>query len=451
MRLRKPVWTEGLFITQHHFQQQDRYHEALVEGRVSAVLPYPWGVSEVDFDERALESGQVRATRLRGILPDGTPFDCGDQSQDAPPPRAVGGIFSPQMQSLPVYLALQNDSDSGANVDLDGSAGGNTRFTVESTRAFDQNTGTHEHGLSWARPSLRLLLGNEAREAFDSVQVAELVRNSAGGLALRDSYIPPVLEISASPFIMAGLRRLLSAMTTRQREIAASRRQRTEVGVDFSASDAAKFWLLNALNEAIPDFSHLVDQGNDHPEMAYLALGRFIGRLCTFSVDGDPTTIPRFNYLNLSESFEPMISRALAMLQVVIAERYVQIPLQRRSDGMYLGQVEDVSVRSFEYFLAVSGQMPEREIREALPRLTKIASWQQIGALLNSAISGARLELEYRPPGALPLKPGLVMFRLHKTPEYWGDIQNTGTIAIYHPPAPTSLELALYAVDPKNL
>ena len=32
----KPIWTEGLLVSQHHFQQQDRYHETLLRERLGA-------------------------------------------------------------------------------------------------------------------------------------------------------------------------------------------------------------------------------------------------------------------------------------------------------------------------------------------------------------------------------------------------------------------------------
>ncbi len=118
---------------------------------------------------------------------------------------------------------------------------------------------------------------------------------------------------------------------------------------------------------------------------------------------------------------------------------------------MHLAQVEDASVLRFEFFLAVTGTLSEQDVRDRLPKLSKIASWGQIGGLLNSAVNGARIEVEYRPPGALPIRPGLTFFRLLKTPEYWMDIQGTGTLAIYHPLPSDSLELKLYAVDPQNL
>ena len=89
---------------------------------------------------------------------------------------------------------------------------------------------------------------------------------------------------------------------------------RTAASVDFQASDTAKFWMLHTMNSFIPLFSHLVDHGNAHPEDCFIALGSLIGELCTFSADGDPTTIPKFNYLELGVVFEVLLARAVSLL-----------------------------------------------------------------------------------------------------------------------------------------
>lgn len=448
---KKLVWTEGLFVTQHHFQQLDGYHEALLRERFRLTLPFDWGVNDLEIDERALASGQLRITRLSAILPDGTPIISGE-GEDAVPTRALDTAFNAQTRSLDVFVALAQQSDSAPLVDLDAKPGAPHRFVRAQSSVVDVNTGLGEHGLSWARPNLRVLLGEERREGFDAVRVAQLVRNATGQITLRETFVPPVLQIRSSPFIMGGMRRLLGAMTGRQRSLAESRRQRTASAVDFQASDSAKFWLLNTLNTLIPPFSHVVDQGHSSPEDAYLVLAQLIGQLCTFAVDGDPTTIPKFNFLDLGEVFEPMFARATQLLNAVIAERYIQIPLQRRDDGMYLGRLEDPQVLRYELFLACSGTMPEANVRDRLPKLMKIASWGQIGAILNSAINGARVELEYRPPGALPIKPGLTFFKVVRTPEFWPDIASSGSIALYHPVDPAAtVDFQLYAVDPANL
>ncbi len=450
MNLKKPVWTEGLFVTQHHFQQLSQYHEGLLDERVRAIVPYPWGVLSLSLDERALGNGQLRLAELCAVLPDGTPVACTESDGDAPPPRPIDSVFPAHLASLPVYVGIAHQRENGPNVLPEAQSSQAVRYLEQQARVTDFNTGANDHDVTWARPSLRLLVGDESREAYDTIQIAELCRNSSGIIVLKENYVPPVVHLRASGFLMDRFRRVLAAMTARQRGLMASRRQRTLASVEFQADDAMKFWLLDALNESIPVFAHLVDNGLCNPEAAYLALVRLIGRLCTLAVDGDPSGLPKYNYLALGEVFEPLFARALALIDAVIAERYTEIPLQKRDDGIYLGQVQDPRILRQELFLSATGGLPEADLRDRLPKLCKMASWNQIGPLLNSALNGARLDVEYRPPGALPVRPGVIFFRVTKTPEFWPDIQGTGTVALYHPLG-TGVELALYAIDPQSL
>ena len=68
----KPSWTEGILLSQHHFQQQDRYHESLLRDRLQAITHYDWGVTELELDDRGLASGQFKVRRFAAIWPDGT-------------------------------------------------------------------------------------------------------------------------------------------------------------------------------------------------------------------------------------------------------------------------------------------------------------------------------------------------------------------------------------------
>ena len=450
MKIFKPVWTEGLFITQHHFQQLDRYHEALVDERIDAATPFPWGVVELQIDERALEAGQVKINEFEAVLPVGAVVTCGENTNDVLQ-RAIGDAFPASAQGLDVYVALPRASETMANVELEAKPGAVTRYVREPRTVSDVNSGSAEHVVYTARPNLRILFGSEKPEGYDSIRVATLVRSSSGAVILKSTSIPPVMRIGASAFIINGIQRLLEAMVGRQRSLAASRRQRSAAQIDFQASDAAKFWLLNTLNRYIPVLTHFLEHQRSHPERLYLALCQLYAELCTFSVQGDPTQAPKFNFLELGETFVRLFNDILTMLETIIAERYKEIPLQRREDGMYLGRIQEANVLGHEFFLAARGSVPEPQLRDRLPKLSKIASWSQVGSILNSAINGAKLELEYTPPGALPIRPGTVFFRVTKTPEYWTDIQGSGTIAIYQPLEPRSVELSLFAVDPTNL
>jgi type VI secretion system protein ImpJ len=63
----KVLWTEGLFLQPHHFQQADRYTEALVAGLAPAHPPYAWGFQQVEIDEEALKVGQFALKSCSGL------------------------------------------------------------------------------------------------------------------------------------------------------------------------------------------------------------------------------------------------------------------------------------------------------------------------------------------------------------------------------------------------
>lgn len=444
---RKPIWTEGLFMTPQHLQQGDQYHEALLHHRVRAVARYDWGLTDVQFDERALASGQVKLVKAHGVFPDGTAFLIGDRGEDVVEARPLEGHFPAAMDALDVFLAVPNQRDNAANTALDpAKAGPAVRYVAQQFIIPDLNTGRNEQTLSWARGNLRLLFGTEPRDAYHTIRVGQMQRDATGGVVLRPSFIPSVLRIGASPFLVTNLKRVLSSMVGKQKALAEGRRMRSAASVDFQASDAAKFWMLHTLNSFIPLVNHMVDHGDAHPEELYVLVGSIIGELCTFSPSGDPTDLPKFNYLELSDVFPPMFERCLAMIGAVLAEQYIIVPLEKRDDGMYLGKFEDPAVpRKHEFFLECSGS-DEGTLRERLPKLLKMASWNQIGYILNAAIPGVGSAVEYRPPGAIPVKPGLVYLRVDMAGDYWNDVVSSGTIAIYQPIDPQQVQIRLIGV-----
>ena len=457
MQPRKPLWIDGLFLEPHHLQRQDRYHERLLARRLGAVLPNDWGVIDLEIDVRALQAGEVRISKLEAILPDGTPLLVDESAGDTLPPRRFEGFgaFGTSgganvHRPLDVYVALAQESDQVANVDLVNDPATTARYLRSQSTVADVNSGTDERTIDWARHNLRILFGEERRERFDVLRVAQLTRATSGAVTLREQFVPPVLRIGASAFLTNGFRRVLRSAIAKQQGLASSRRQRSATVIEFQAGDAAKFWLLHTLNGMLAELAEVVDKPGTSAREAYGVLAQLIGQLCTFDVEGDPMEIPRFNYLDLGDVFEPMFVQAVDLLERVIAERYVQIPLATR-EGVLVGELNDPKIFQHAFYLAVTGSYSESQVREHVPKLTKISSLAQIGVLLHSHVNGARLAVENRPPGALPIKPGVTFFRLETAGDFWTQMVATGTIAIHAPFDPKALQVALYAVDPTTL
>ena len=107
------VWGEGMLLTPQHFQQSERYREALQRERGRVQSPLLWGIREFAIEPESLAGGELRVTRCVGILPDGSMFDAplragtrvsqrsdspGYGARLSPPPRSY---TSPGTWSLP--------------------------------------------------------------------------------------------------------------------------------------------------------------------------------------------------------------------------------------------------------------------------------------------------------------------------------------------------------------
>jgi type VI secretion system protein ImpJ len=449
----RPVWTEGLLVSQHHFQAQDRYHEDLLHERLSLARRYQWGISALEIDERLLQNGQFGLRRLVAAWPDGTVVHCGGNGLDPlPEPRAFERHLGAEKASLDVLVGIT--SAGGTNVAPPGEPVGTHRFGRASLTTVDANTGGAAQEVEHAVANVRVVFGSERRERMTTLPVAELVRQADGRIVVRDTFVPPVLDIAAAPFVSSGLRRVLGAMVARQRELAATRKQRTSTSVEFHFTDARRFWLLHTLSGAIPVLSHLLESTGVHPEEVYLELARLNGQLSTFSAEGDlAALVPRFDYGRLGDVFEPLFARTLSLVAVDSAPAYTEIALQRRPDGMFVGKLAEARLANQEFFIAIRSSLPEATVRDRVPQLLKVADWKHIVEVVKQARLGVRAEVEWHPSNSLPLKPGLCFFRLRREGPYWDEIAKSGTLAMYLPSDPDWKDVGVeaYAVDPAYL
>jgi type VI secretion system protein ImpJ len=450
----KPIWSEGLLISQHHLQQQDQYHEALLCERVQGIAHFGWGVTELEVDERALAAGQFKLKRFAAIWPDGESMRCGEGTEEPPPPpRSFESVFSSDAASLQIYVALAHQTDAAANLAAGDDTSGARRYSTASHTVTDLNSGTSPQEVETARPNLRIFFGGERQDGFESIRVAELVRRANGQPVVRDNYVPPVLHIAAAPFIFSGLHRVLAAITARQRQLASERKQRQSGSVDLHMTDTRRFWLLHTLNGVIPTLTHLLDTHRAHPEEAYLVLASLVGQLCSFAADADPMSVPKFNYLELGDTFEVLFARVLSLLSGSIEQHYTELPLEHRSDGMFIGKIPDPKLASMEFFIAVKASLAESLIRERFPAVMKMAAWNQIYEVVKQARHGVRVEIEWNPSGALPVKPGICFFRVRREGPFWDEIASSSTLALYMPAEPDWHDVAVtaYVVDPTYL
>lgn len=436
-----------------HLQYADAYHETLVSRRMQMALPESWGITQLEVDRTSLERGTLQVTKLRAVLPDGTLLDLNAEGGQLPASRPIEAAFPHTLSALPVYLTLPVERAGTDNFAQGGAAPARYRLVHEA--AHDLGGGHSQSDVPLAQVAPQIRLGDESREGTVSMQVLEVIRGANGTFALSDPYIPPCLRINASPFLMAALHRLLQAMTTRQRALASSRRERSGSTVEFRAEDISSYLLLSTINTYLPALQHFVDAGDCSPRQTYLYLVQLAGQLSTFATNVDPCGFPKFYYTDLRRTFEELFARLMSMLSVQMDQAFVAVTLDSDGTGMYRAALDTQAavLGCTEFLLAVRTDMPSEQTSQQLPRLCKVASWGDIENILSAATPGAPVEITYRPPAAIPAKADTLYFTIDLSNAFWRNIMAERKFAVYLPPFfdPPQTHIQLLGVaGPKN-
>ncbi len=443
----KVLWTEGLFLTPHHFQQWDRYYETLLGSRMRALSPFSWGIEELEFNVEGIQNGVIEVVRCKAVLPDGLPLSVPEP--DAPPPsRAFLSAFPPESERLSIYVGIPLFRPSAANL-ATGDEDANSMFRYRSKEISlpDENTGENIQPLMLAEKNLRLLFGEDAIQNHVAVKVAELKRTVDGRIALEESFIPPALCLSASKPLMDMVRRIYEILIAKSATLSNQRRQRGPGLADFTTSDVASFWLLHTVNSYIPFMMHCHHIQRIHPETLYLAMASLAAELMTFVTEGSPADLPKYNHTDLARTFIELDLKLRMLLETVIPTRCVPIPLERTKESLYVGRIlDDRLITAAEFYLAVSAKMPEAQLIERVVRKSKIASLDTINILLGQALAGVALSPVQVPPGPIPVRVGFRYFRLEKMGTYWNALAASRNVCIYFPAEFPDLKLELFAV-----
>ncbi len=446
---RKIVWNEGMLLTPHHFQQWDNFYEELLNSRIRSVLPYEYGVLDMQINREAIANGNFQITNFRGVLPDGLMVNVPD-AEAVPDVRPVGDHFHPEKETLGVHLAIPAKKIGEANYQGSGEkAGSNVRFLQEGAMVKDETTGTNQQPLAYAKSNLRIIFDDELRDGFTSIKIAEMQRTPTGQLKISEDFIPPTLKVSSSGWLVNMLRQLVEILITKSGSLGEQRRQRNASLADFTTSEVAVFWLLHTINSSIPTMAHYFRSPLLHPEKLYLEMAEIVGKLMTFSVEHHPKDIVKYDHDDLYLTFYSLSAVLKELLETVIPSRCVPIPLEKTRETLYVGRIDDARLlKEAGFYLAVRAQMPESKLIEGVPRVVKIASRDVIDTIIGSALPGVVLTHASPPPAPIPTRVGFRYFMLDTIGPYWDGIKGSKVIAVYVPDELPDEKLEMYAVKP---
>ena len=427
------AWVEGMFLGPQHFQQLERRWRGEAATRLRLCRPQAQGLFRLRIDAEALGSGRLQLQEVAAVLPDGDLIQA-PGVDSLPPSRNLKEVFAAEQQRQVVHLACPEARPGVALCRLpEHTSAAESPFGGEAATVEDELQPGQQREIMTARRNLRLLVDSESRDGFLTMPIATVVRDADGRFTLADDFAPPSLSITACGQLARLLQRLVELLAAKSTALTEQTRQRSGGVVEFGASDAGNFWLLNTVNTYLPLVAHLQQCPDEHPVTAFRALSMLAGALTTFSTDQAARDLPAYDHQAPGPVFRDLERLIRALLETVTPTRYRTVVLTAKSEALLAADLTDprlVEGRP-QFYLAVSGDLSEQTIRDDVPGQIIVGSPHNIDFLVQTATPGVALVHVPMPPRDFPLKAGRTYFRLETTGETWPTVLEARAIAIY--------------------
>jgi type VI secretion system protein ImpJ len=436
------LWSEGTFLQPQHLQQHDRFLESHLELRTRGLGPYSWGFAEIVLDESLLELGKVAVQSARGVMPDGTPFECPGRDP-LPPPLDVPADLRDSLVSLalPIRRPGVDEADLGG-----GTADGLARYTAGELEVKDSNASFDRTALiQVGRLRLQLLKDSDVSAAYSSLGVVRVSERQADNRVVLDRrYVPPMLDVGADTTLAGYLRDIRGLLHQRGDALAERLSQPGPGGV----AEIADFLWIKTMNRYEPVFAHLAVTAPLHPERLYALCLELAGELSTYTRDTRrPIAYPLYRHDDLAGSFAPVVADIRRSLSMVLERSAILIELQERAYGLRLALIADPDLRrTARFVLAAKAQMPSERLQAMLPTLLKIGPGERIRDLVNLNLPGVALRSLPVAPRQVPYHAGFLYFELERGTELWSQVEQSAALAMFLSGELPGLELEFWAV-----
>lgn len=447
-RLNRLVWSEGMYLAPHHFQAQSRSFEDSIRFVSDCFWQFNYGFVGLGIDENELRNGSFVLRNACGVMPDGLAFRLSEQDE-LPPVLPIADIFPQTGQPLMLFLVVPSYQEGQQNVVVteEDKAARPTRFRSTAVQVTDYNTGQDSKPIQVLMHNLRIAIERELTPEDVSMPLARILRDGRGQYILDPDYVPPCLQVASSPRLQFLSERLLEILAEKSRNLSQRRRN---AGASASRSDPkelVEFWLLHAVNSAIPILRLWKTGKSPHPAKLYLALSQLGGVLCTFASSSEPGNLPPYDHMALGECFTALDDHIQRHLELGLPTNCVSIPLERFQNLFFRGKVDDA--RCFgksRWVLGIKADVPETSLISRVPSMVKVSAQDWIERVVRQAVPGVPLTYLPMPPASVPAQFGMVYFSIDQDHRLFDPVRSCRNVGIYVPGELVNPELELHIV-----
>jgi len=437
----KVVWSEGMFLNPHHFQQQERYLERLVEGKCSAYGAYGWGMHDFEIDQQLLTLGKISVTKGKGVFPDGTPFSFPDV--DEPPP--VFEVPENTHNSI-LYICVPVKRPGAVDViEQDNMQGLARYYSYEQQTRDVSNESGDNISLNVGKLRFRLLLESDDLSGYACVGLIRIAESREDkNVLLDDNYIATCLDCKKSPKLSGFLTEVIGLLHHRGEAIAGRLADTNRGGT----AEIADYMMLQLINRLEPMSNHLSNMKGLHPVDLFAESVQMVGELSTFVSKNKRTPVfPVYLHDDLQATFTPVIAELRSGLSMVYEQSAISLNLVEKKYGIRVAEIADRSlIGTATFILSVRADVPEEMLRAHLPAQIKIGPVERIRQLVNAAMPGIKLKPLPVAPRQIPYHSGYTYFQLDQQSDFWNELKHSGGFALHVGGDFPGLELEFWAI-----
>jgi len=436
---KKVIWSEGMMLQPHHFQQQSRYHESQLRYNSSLCRPHYWGISSIEIDKSHLKNGKFCVNTAEGILPDGSYFNFPNIDSL---PLAID--INEDFLNTTIYLAVPIRRNGNTETSRDSAV--HSRYSATEHEARDiSGVSSTQQTLEVSGLSFCLRSDKDDNNEFSCIPIAFIEDvSTSNAISLQQSYIAPSLNIKSNAYISSFLAELVKLVKHRISALAA----RVSVSGKASTTEVTDFLMLQALNRHSPLLINLEQAESLAPYDLYEKFIDLIGEMSTF-IKADKITpeLPIYQHGNLTQVFDTLIAELRQVFSVVLEQNSLNIPLQEKQYGISVGVIADKTLfSSASFILAVTSDLSTEELRKYFQAQIKIGAIEQIKELVNVQLPGIQLNSLSVAPREIPYQRNYIYYELIQNGEYWNALSESGGIALHVGTKFPNLKIELWAI-----
>lgn len=392
-------WRMGQTLLPSHFVTSEMASLADTAARLKLMSVPFFGIGDMRWNESALVEGTLNITELTVILPGGELINIPGNAA-----RPTFSLDSTGQTRVSIYFHLLGETEARADA---------MNLTGQDT--------------SIERVFYDVVINSEesSKAALQTFGLADFVKDAEGRWSLSHDYVPAIVQVGRSPFLMKAIDELDKQLENFHFKLV------QQIQASFLSGDSlhSSRKILQAVYRLQGFIQNLLTDVHFHPFYVFEALKEFYIELCIFQNTSPAHVKLAYVHHDIAGCMYKLLTPIFSMLKQVKGDS-PYMPFDKKDGVFRINNLPDkVSGSSQVYFLIQKERVGDRFNIQTL----KLASASRLAIVNSLSLKGVQLEKIERPPFQHSFGPEVEFYKVLGGEE-WDFILRERTISFYDQP-----------------